>query len=258
MRWLRCKRMKVNTTWVLQPGHVTHISHAYPPNCVFHNEQTSISCQVTFPSKLIGCMIYEIIFMYCWCRIKKNQNVFSIQTGCIHWIPWLPCLQLSGSVLKSVSSHKYLGVFITTDLKDDSSIRHQSRSTYSRGNIIITNFSQCSVDVKCQLFRSFCTSFYCASLWSSYCIETLRRLQFAYNRIFRILMGLHYRTRMSENLISKGLSPFKVIVRRLIGSFRNRILHRDNILLKTIVDSSYFMYSKLSRKWNTAILNLKR
>ena len=62
---------------------------------------------------------------------------------------------------------------------------------------------------------------------------------------------------MSENLISRGLDPFKVIVRELSWSFRCRVLQSDNMLLKTIVNSMYFMRGKLSRKWNAAILNLK-
>ena len=41
--------------------------------------------------------------------------------------------------------------------------------------------------------------FYCASLWSSYTIESLRHLKVAYNRIFCILMGMHHRARMLEN-----------------------------------------------------------
>ena len=122
---------------------------------------------------------------------------------------------------------------------------------------IIRNFKHCSDAVKCQLFKSFCTSFYCASLWSCYTIESLRHLKVAYNRIFRILMGMHHRTRMSENLISRGLDPFKVIVRKLSWSFRSRVLQSDNMLLKIIVNSMYFMRCKLSRKWNAAILNLK-
>ena len=71
--------------------------------------------------------------------------------------------------------------------------------------MIIRNFTQCSDAVKCQLFQSFCTSFYCASLWSSYNIETLKRFKAAYNRIFRTLMGLQQRARMSEKLIRRGL-----------------------------------------------------
>ena len=170
---------------------------------------------------------------------------------------FVPCLRLSGSVLKCVSSHKYLGVYISNELKDDASIRHQCRNMYGRGSMIIRHFTQCSDAVKCQLFQSFCTSFYCASLWSSYNIETLKRLKVAYNRIFRTLMGLQQRARMSENLIRRGLDPFKVVMRKLVCSFRTRIIQSNNVLLETIVGSMHFMHSKLTRKWNAAVLNLK-
>ena len=54
-------------------------------------------------------------------------------------------------------------------------------------------------------------------------IETHKRLNVACNRIFCTLLGLQHRTRMSENFIRRGLGQFKVIVRKLICSFRNRI-----------------------------------
>ena len=74
-----------------------------------------------------------------------------------------------------VPTHKYLGVPMATDQKDDRSIRQQCRNIYSRGNTIIRNFKHRSDAVKWQLFKSFCTSFYCASLWSSYTTENLHR-----------------------------------------------------------------------------------
>jgi hypothetical protein len=77
---------------------------------------------------------------------------------------FVPKLELSESVLKCVSSREYFCAFITKDLKYDASIRSQCRGTYTRGNIIVRHFRTCNDDVKCQLFQSFCTSFYCTSL----------------------------------------------------------------------------------------------
>ena len=137
------------------------------------------------------------------------------------------------------------------------SIRHQCRGMYSRGNMIISNFTQCSDAVKCQLFQSFCTSFYCVSLWSLYNIKTFKRLKEAHNRIFRTLMGLQQRERMLENLIRRSLNPFTVIIKKLICSFRTRIMQSNNVSLETIVGGMHFMHSKLTRKWNAAVLNLR-
>ena len=68
-------------------------------------------------------------------------------------------------------------------------------------------------------------------------------------------MCLNHRVKITENLINRGLSPFKVIIRKLTGSFRNRVLNSENMLLKTIADSYYFMFSKLTSKWNAALFN---
>ena len=121
----------------------------------------------------------------------------------------------TGSVLKCVSSYKYLGAYITNELKDDASIRQQCRNMYSIGNMLIRNFRQYTDAVRCQLFQSFCTSFYCSSLWSSYTFEIIKRLKVAYNKIFHTLMGVQH---MLENLIKRGQDPFKVITRKLICS----------------------------------------
>ena len=44
---------------------------------------------------------------------------------------------LYGSELNWVDTYKYLGCFITSDLKDDRDIRRQVRAIYCRGNMII-------------------------------------------------------------------------------------------------------------------------
>ena len=144
---------------------------------------------------------------------------------------FVPSFWLSGSILNCVSSHKYIGVIFNNDMKDDNSISQQRRNLYPKGNVVIRNFSKCTEDEKCQLFRTFCTHFYCSSLWSYYTLESLRSLQVAYNRIFRNLMFLNHRTSMSENLIKHCLNPFKVIVRKSIYSFKSIILIIDNILV---------------------------
>ena len=115
----------------------------------------------------------QIVLNYCDSFARDRDVIYSTRkTVCMFLRPkcfkysFAPCLRSSGSVLKCVSSHKYLGVYITTELKDDASIRYQCRNMYSRGNMIIRNFRTCSDAVKCQLFQLFYTSCYCASLWS--------------------------------------------------------------------------------------------
>ena len=62
---------------------------------------------------------------------------------------------------------------------------------------------------------------------------------------------------MSESFIRRGLDPFKVVINKLVCSFRTRIVQSNNVLLETIVGSMHCMHSKLTSKWNAAVLNLR-
>ena len=84
---------------------------------------------------------------------------------------------------------------------------------------------------------------YCSTLWCRFTDESMRRLKVAYNRIFRILMGLEHRTSMSAEFIVRDMDPFVVILRKAIASFRKRIFSNDNILVRTVVDIVYFLPS---------------
>ena len=80
-------------------------------------------------------------------------------------MPNVPKLLLLGQPVKLVNNYKYLGAIMTSDSKDDCDISKLLRNLYSRGNGIIRNFKSCSQEVKLQLFKSYCTSFYYFHLW---------------------------------------------------------------------------------------------
>ena len=187
-------------------------------------------------------IVYNTTKTVCMCIRPKNFKC-----------SFEPIVLLSGTKLKFVDCYKYLGVFICCDQSDDTAIDYQRRNLYNRGNMLIRNFKHCNDSVKCQLFLSFCTSFYCAPLWLRYKKESLRRLKVAYNRIFRILLKLEHRISMSESFIRVGMNPFPVLVRKMVVSFRDRILSSDNVIIKAIVNSLFFTFSAMSANWNKLI-----
>ena len=133
--------------------------------------------------------------------------------------------------LKNVSYHKYLGVILSDSCKDDLDIKQQCKNVYSGGNILIRNFRNCTDEVKCHLFKTFCSNIYCSALWNKYNKESMRQLKVAYNRVFRSLMHLEHRVSMSPSFIRRGLDPFPVILRKSVSSFRKRVLDSKNIPL---------------------------
>ena len=54
-------------------------------------------------------------------------------------------------------------------------------------------FSYCTIDVKKELCRSYCSSLYCCSLWFDYRKSTHRKLTVAFNNSHRRMLGLPWR-----------------------------------------------------------------
>ena len=61
---------------------------------------------------------------------------------------------------------------------------------YIRSNKLLCNFYHCSIDVKLELFRSFCTSFYCCYLWTAYKKSTFNKLRVAFNNAYRRVLAV--------------------------------------------------------------------
>ena len=62
-----------------------------------------------------------------------------------------------------------------TPLSDYVEISKQIRILYTRSNKLLRMFSYCTIDVKKELFRSYCSSLYCCALWSDYRKATYRK-----------------------------------------------------------------------------------
>ena len=57
-------------------------------------------------------------------------------------------------------------------------------------NMLLSKFGQCTVDVKKNLFMTYCSSLYCCSLWSAYENTTLRSIHVAHNDVLRFMFHL--------------------------------------------------------------------
>ena len=50
-------------------------------------------------------------------------------------------------------------------MKTSIDVCRQTSKFYAQANTLKRKFRYCSDDVKCMLFRSFCTNMYCSPLW---------------------------------------------------------------------------------------------
>ena len=188
----------------------------------------------------VNDMMYNVKKSFCLAFVPKMY-------GKLH----LPYLHLGNAPLQWVSENKYLGVCISSSCKDDADINRQIQAIYARGNVIVRNFSKCSDNVKIELFKTYCCNMYVSHLWCSYTSVTYRRIQVAYNNIFRILMNIRRGESVSQGYVLRNVDGFKAVLRKAIYGFYQRATSSSNSLVSTVMSSTYFMYgSKIFANWN--------
>ena len=162
----------------------------------------------------------------------------------------VPTMYLQKKSLNWVKEHKYLGISICNNFRDDRDVKRQMRAIYYRGNSLINKFRHCSVEVKTQLFKSFCSNMYCSPLWSCYSKEVYRKLKVAYNNIFRNFMSVNRMQSTSQLQNFYGIDSFNVLIRKNIVNFRNRLLSSKNGLIQACFTSDFHIYrSLINKKW---------
>ena len=101
-------------------------------------------------------------------------------------------IKLYDKNLEFVDTCKYLGFYMNRSFCDDGDINRQMRSFYIRSNYLIRNFSKCSDNVKSLLFNSYCSSMYCAPLWSNFKVGTIRKLTVISTAMFLDVLCLYH------------------------------------------------------------------
>ena len=76
----------------------------------------------------------------------------------------LPDFVLGKLVIPAVDKCKYLEIIIS-EANCDGDLKRQMRKYYANANMLLRKFSYCSPDVKCCMFKSYCATMYCSSMW---------------------------------------------------------------------------------------------
>ena len=97
-----------------------------------------------------------------------------------------PSFSLGNEVINFVSQFKYLGHMLTDCLSDDVDISREIRNIFVRTNILIRKFSNCSLDVKAILFKTYCLCFYDIALWTCFNLSSLKKFRSCYNIILNL------------------------------------------------------------------------
>jgi len=116
------------------------------------------------------------------------------------------------SYIAYVHAFRYLGHIITDDFKDDADITREIRSLFHHTNMLIRRFGQCSVDVKRELFRSYCLCLYDTALWKFYKTTVINKLKSAYNRCMKMFFGYSRYHSVAQMLPDLTLPSFETLI----------------------------------------------
>lgn len=158
----------------------------------------------------------------------------------------IPCVSLCGSSLRRVTQFKYLGHWVTDDLKDNCDIERERRSLAVRCNMLARRFARCTKPVKVTLFKAYCQSFYTCSLWVDFTQRTYSDLRVQYNNALRVLLGLPWRCSASGMFMEASINGFAAIIRNRCASLMARIRCSTNSILSVFADR---WDSPLTQRW---------
>lgn len=167
-------------------------------------------------------------------NVKKSE-ILVFKAGTKTY-PITPQLKLCGSPLNQVTSFKYLGHWVSEDLRDSLDIERERRALAVRCNMLARRFAKCSTDVKATLFTAYCQSFYTCSLWVNYTQGAYSALRVQYNNAYRVLMGLPRYCSASGMFAEAGIDGFHAIIRKRCASIMRRVRDSPNSILSTIAD----------------------
>lgn len=117
-------------------------------------------------------------------------------------------------------------------------------------NSIIRKFGKCSDSVKITLFRTYCTTMYTPHLWWNHTKVSIKKLQVAYNNIFRVLCHEDKFCSASLMFVSRDIPTFNELQRKNVFNFVCKIEKSGYNLVNTIVHGSDAKYdSPIWKHW---------
>ena len=190
------------------------------------------SHSITFNVKKSVCMFFK-------CTVNKhcdNSTVF-----------------LSGNQINFVQEVKYLGVLLNPSMKTSIDVSRQTRKFYAQANMLLRNFRYCSIEVKCNLFKSFCTNMYCCPLWFNSTSSSVKKLKCSYNSVLSRLLCIRMPYSASAMFVTHGILSFYELLRKCIYNFSERISSSSNSIIKACLSPIIFIFSPIRRWWRSVL-----
>ena len=127
-----------------------------------------------------------------------------------------PSFALGKHGIPAVDKCKYLGIIVS----ETNRFKKAISKYYANANILLRKFSYCSLDVKCCMFKSYCATMYCSSIWFDRTVTAMKKLKIAYNNGLRRLLNLPKYNSDSEMFVNLNISSFGELLHKFMYSLR--------------------------------------
>ena len=101
-----------------------------------------------------------------------------------------PPIHMNNELIPVVGDFKYLKHILSNNKNDDLDIERKCKKIYAQGNSILRKFHMFSIEVKVELFKTYCTPLYTAHLWTNYSNLALKNFYIAYHNVMKLFIGL--------------------------------------------------------------------
>ena len=93
------------------------------------------------------------------------------------------------------------------------------RKYYVTAIMLLRQFSYCSPDLKCCMFKSYCSTMYCSSMWFDTTVTSMRKLKIAYNNGLRRMLNLPKYNSAFEMFVDFNIPSFDKLLRKFVYGF---------------------------------------
>ena len=165
----------------------------------------------------------------------------------------IPPIYMNNESIPIVDHFKYLGHILSDTKNDDLDIERQRKKIYAQGNSILRKFHMCSIEVKVELFKTYCTPLYTAHLWTNYSCLALKNFFIAYHNVMKLFIGLPKREHNRPQCVQYNIPHGPALIRNFIYKFICRLYNSQNKLLYIIARSDCLYESQIRKKWRSLL-----
>ena len=167
---------------------------------------------------------------------KTKCMVFRSSNSCCKRAVVTP-LNMNGKPIEFVTSFKYLGFVVTSNLNNKEDIDRVRGKFYSEFNSILRNFNFADQKVMLFLFKQYCLQFYGSELWigSGGASGALKQFAIGYHKAIKKLLNLSYHESNHFACQEAQLLTFKHLLNRIKIMATYRLISRPCEFIRQIM-----------------------